>query len=289
MEYPSGTLFIVSTPIGNLKDITVRAIEVLREVDGIIAEDTRHSKRLLDHYDIETEFTTSYYQGAEDKIPHYIQLLRAGNRLALISDAGTPLISDPGYKLIRSVLAESFPVHAIPGPSAMLAALTVSGQPTDSFIFDGMLPKKKTQKENYFEELTTERRTVILYDSPHRLKDTLRVLAKVLPERQLTLCRELTKRHEETLRGTSEEVKDAMEKRDSIKGELTLVIAGASEEEIRAYKRSQYSDLSFTNQLKALQEIKNLSRKEAMNKVAELRGMSKNQVYEKVLEEKENH
>jgi len=219
----------VATPIGNLKDITLRALEILKGVDLIVAEDTRRSRVLLRHYGIETPLGRSLYEGVEPKrVDALIQMLQEGKSIALISDAGTPLIQDPGYLLVRRAVEEGIPVAAIPGPTALITALIVSGFPTDRFIFDGVPPKKEGKRRAYFESLRDEERTVVLYESPHRILKTLKTLGEVLPQRQIALCRELTKMHEEVLRGTPQAIYEELCRRPTLKGEFVLVLRGAS-------------------------------------------------------------
>jgi len=224
----AGRLYICPTPIGNLEDITLRAIRTLREVDLIIAEDTRRSRVLLKRYNIGTPFTRSYYRGVEEeRAGKVIELLEEGKDLALISDAGTPLIADPGYPLVREALARGIEVVALPGPTALIPALILSGFPPYPFIFDGVPPKKEKQRREYFASLEGERRTVVLYESPHRILKTLETMAEVLPEREAAVCRELTKLHEEVLRGRPGELLEMLSRREKVKGELVLVIRGA--------------------------------------------------------------
>ncbi len=278
----SGVLYVGATPIGNLKDVTYRAVERLREVDEIVAEDSRHSRRLLKEYEIETPFTMSYYQGSgEERRKDIISKLLEGADLALISDAGTPLISDPGFKLVRLARKRDIEVRSLPGPSACIACLSISGQPTDSFVFDGQAPKKASQKSNYFEELRTRRKTTVIYDSPHRVETTLKTMGDVIPERSITLCRELTKRYERTLKGTPGEVLEKL-KKGKIKGEFTLVIRGASEKEAASARREKYEDVPLEQQYEGIKKLKGLSRNEAMRELAELRGTSKNEIYDEL-------
>ena len=223
----SGRLYLCPTPIGNLEDITLRTIRVLRQVDLIVAEDTRRSRVLLKRYNIKTPFTRSYYQGVErERVEGVLNLLEEGKDVALISDAGTPLIADPGYPLVREALARGIEVVALPGPTALVPALLLSGFPPYPFIFDGVPPKKDKKRREYFSSLREERRTVVLYESPHRILKTLEVMAELLPEREIVICRELTKLHEEVLRGRSAELLEMLRGRERIKGELVLVIRG---------------------------------------------------------------
>lgn len=223
----AGTLYLVATPIGHLKDITLRALDILKSVDLIVAEDTRRSRVLLEHHGIETPFGPSLYEGVEDRrVEPLIEQLKRGKSIALISDAGTPLIQDPGYPLVRRAVAENVRVVPIPGPTAILAALVASGFPTDRFIFDGVPPKKPGKRRAYFASLQAEERTVVLYESRHRVLKTLETTAEVLPDREIALCRELTKAHEEILRGTASEILNTLQGRAHTKGEFVLVIRG---------------------------------------------------------------
>lgn len=227
----TGKLYLVALPIGNLEDITIRAIRTLRSVDGILAEDTRVTKRIVDRYRVETPFFSSVFQGAErQRIGWLLDQLRSGKDLALVSDAGTPLISDPGYPLVRAAISAGIPVIPIPGPSAAIAGLIASGMPPDRFCFEGAVPRKSGERRTLFARLRSETRTIVLFESPHRLIATLRDLAAILPDRAVTLARELTKHHEEFLRGSPEEVLDALSSRERVKGECVLILAGSPAE-----------------------------------------------------------
>lgn len=220
-----GVLYIVSTPIGNLEDITLRALRVLKEVDLIAAEDTRHTSILLKHYEISKPLT-SYFEGNELKKKEFIlSKLQAGEKVALLSDAGTPGISDPGFRLIKSAIENKIPVIPIPGPSAIITALSISGLPTDSFLFKGFLSHKSKKRREQLEQLKEIKETIILYESPHRVKETLRDIFEILGDRDIVLARELTKLYEEVLRGKISEILNKIEAR-KIKGEITLVISG---------------------------------------------------------------
>lgn len=230
MSHATGTLYIVATPIGNLEDITLRALRILKECDLIIAEDTRRSRQLLAHYGIEKPFGRSLYRGVErERVEYFIEKLKEGARIALICDAGTPLISDPGYGLVRRAIAENISVIPIPGPTALITALIVSGFSSESFVFAGVPPKKSKAKREFFAHLAQEPRTIVLYESPHRVLDTLEVMSELLSDRQIALCRELTKIHEEIVRGTAAEVLETLRKRPTVKGEITLVIESLRE------------------------------------------------------------
>lgn len=220
-----GILYIVSTPIGNREDITLRALRILKEVDLIAAEDTRHTGLLLRHFGIQTPLS-SYFEGNELKKRDIIlSRLKQGDRVALVSDAGTPGISDPGFRLIQLVMENQIPVVPIPGVSAVITALSVSGLPTDAFLFKGFLPHKSTKKRVLLEQLEEVRETIIFYESPHRIMETLEDISDILGDREMVLARELTKMYEEVLRGRVSEVRNQIAGR-KIKGEITLVISG---------------------------------------------------------------
>ena len=221
----TGTLFIISTPIGNLKDVTHRSLELLRDVDLIAAEDTRRTGILLQHYDIKTPLSSFNTYNQVKKSDRLITRLKAGHDLALVSDAGTPGVSDPLYFLVKVALEERVPVVSLPGPSAVLGALTVSGLPVNRFVFEGFLPRKKGRKK-LIEELAQEKRTIVLFESPHRIMKTLNELYQIMGERKAVLARELTKIHEEVIRGTLGELAIKAEEQ-KLKGEITLVISGA--------------------------------------------------------------
>ncbi len=219
-----GTLFVVSTPIGNLKDITLRALDVLQNVDLIAAEDTRHTRILLNHYDVRTE-TTSYYDfNKEKKTPLLIHKLQNGKNIALVSDAGTPGISDPAYRLVSECLKNDIHVETLPGPTALISALILSGLPTDRFVFEGFLPQKKGRKRR-IEDLSDEVRTIVLYESPHRLLKMLLSLEPFFAERKVAVVREITKKFEEVVRGKLEDVIKQLSLR-KLKGEIVVVIEG---------------------------------------------------------------
>jgi len=220
-----GTLYIVSTPIGNREDITLRALRILKEVDLIAAEDTRHTSLLLRHFGIHTPLT-SYFEGNEFKKKEFIlSKLKQGHRVALVSDAGTPGISDPGFRLIQTAIENEVPILPIPGPSAVIAALSVSGLPSDAFLFRGFLPHKMKKRRDLLNELGDIRETLIFYESPHRISETLKDIYEVLGDREIVLTRELTKIYEEILRGKVSEIQTQMGGR-KLKGEITLVISG---------------------------------------------------------------
>jgi 16S rRNA (cytidine1402-2'-O)-methyltransferase len=220
-----GTLYIVSTPIGNLEDITLRAVRILKEVDLIAAEDTRHTGLLLRHFGIQKPLT-SYFEGNELKKKEWIlSRLNQGDRIALVSDAGTPGISDPGFRLIQVAIENQIPIVPIPGPSAVITALSVSGLPTDAFLFKGFLPHKSKKRKDLLKQLEETKETLIFYESPHRLNETLKDILDILGDREIVLTRELTKIYEEILRGKVSEIQHQLAEK-KIKGEITLVISG---------------------------------------------------------------
>jgi 16S rRNA (cytidine1402-2'-O)-methyltransferase len=232
-----GTLYLVATPIGNLEDITARALRVLREVALIAAEDTRHTRGLLTHFDIHTPLTSYFEHNKISKLDSILEALRSGD-VALVSDAGTPALSDPGYELVRAALAAGYPVVPVPGPSAVIAALVASGLPTDSFVYLGFLPRKDAERAALLASLAEERRTLVAYESPHRLLDTLTAIEHTLGDRRVAVARELTKMFEEIYRGTASQAREHFTAR-GVAGEITLVIAGADEAEIGGWDEAQ--------------------------------------------------
>jgi len=228
----NGVLYIVSTPIGNREDITLRALRILKEVDLIAAEDTRHTGLLLRHFGIQTPLS-SYFEGNElRKRDLILSRLKQGDRVALVSDAGTPGISDPGFRLIQLAIENQIPVVPIPGPSAVIAALSVSGLPTDAFFFKGFLPHKSTKRRGLLEQLKESRETLIFYESPHRIIEALKDILDILGNREIVLARELTKIYEEVLRGSVSEIQSQITGK-KIRGEITLIISGKTRKEAR--------------------------------------------------------
>ncbi len=220
-----GVLYIVSTPIGNLDDITLRALKILKRVDLIAAEDTRRTRKLLSRFDIHTPLVSYFEHNELKRLDRLLSHLKRGKELALVSDAGTPGISDPGYRLIKQAIERGIPIIPIPGPSAVIAALSISGLPTDSFTFTGFLPKKGSKRRKLLDKLGDSDGTSILYESPHRLVETLEDLMGVCGDRQIVVTRELTKAFEEVIRGRISEVIYTLKGR-RIKGEITIVLAG---------------------------------------------------------------
>jgi len=264
-----GTLFIVATPVGNLEDITFRAIKVLNQVDLIAAEDTRHSKKLLLHYDIGTKLVSCHEHNEVKKIPGIINDLKNGLDIALISDAGTPTISDPGYKLVTNVATEQISVIPIPGCSAAIAGLSVSGLATDSFIFLGFLPKKQTKLRQALENIKELNATLIFYESPRRVKTLISTMLIIFGDRKACLAREITKLHEEYLRGSLSDILKKLEAKKAIKGECSLFIQGCLEKKTIDEKelkeiiidRLSITDLGTSGLAKQISREYNLSKK----------------------------
>ncbi|MEW6259358.1 MAG: 16S rRNA (cytidine(1402)-2'-O)-methyltransferase [Thermodesulfobacteriota bacterium] len=216
----------MATPIGNLRDITLRALDVLKSVDWIAAEDTRHTGILLKAYDIQTRLISCHEYNENERIDELIAVLKSGGSIALVSDAGTPLVSDPGFRLVRAAAAQHLPVVPIPGPCAAIAGLSISGFPTDSFVFLGFAPKKPRERLTFLKSLEHESKTLIFYESAKRIQRFLEDMTSVFGDRLAVLCRELTKLHEEVLRGTILSIREEIEGRHEIKGELTVIVAG---------------------------------------------------------------
>jgi 16S rRNA (cytidine1402-2'-O)-methyltransferase len=226
-EHTGGSLYVVATPIGNLADITLRAIETLKKVDLIAAEDTRHTQRLLNHYHIKNKMKSLHEHNESQRTPELIERMRSGDAIALVSNAGTPTLSDPGYRLVKEASAVHIRVVPIPGPSAALASLSVSGLPTDAYVFMGFLPRKAGKVKKILTALQPERKTLIFYESPRRVTALLGSLVQALGEREAVLSREMTKKHEEFIRGSLTDILAELSNRKEIKGECTLVVRGS--------------------------------------------------------------
>lgn len=278
----AGILYLVATPIGNLEDMTFRAVRTLSEVDLIAAEDTRNSIRLLNHFEIKTPMTSYHEYNKIDKAYQLVAKMREGKNIALITDAGTPGISDPGEDIVRICYEEGIPVTSLPGAAACITALTMSGLPTRRFAFEAFLPKDKKEHQAVLEELKTETRTIIIYEAPHHLVRTLQELSDTLGgDRRLTICRELTKRHEEKMQTTFADSLAYYEVNEP-RGEYVLIIAGRSREEMKKEEQAGWEALSLEEHM-AHYESQGIDRKEAMKRVAKDRGVSKRDIYQALL------
>lgn len=281
-QHKTGTLYLCATPIGNLEDITYRVLRTLKEVDLIAAEDTRNSIRLLNHFEIKTPMTSYHEYNKIDKAYQLVAKMREGKNIALITDAGTPGISDPGEDIVRICYEEGIPVTSLPGAAACITALTMSGLPTRRFAFEAFLPKDKKENQAVLEELKTETRTIIIYEAPHHLVRTLQELHDTLGgDRRLTICRELTKRHEEKLQMTLADSLSYYEVNEP-RGEYVLIIAGRSREEMKKEEQAGWEALSLEEHM-AHYESQGIDRKEAMKRVAKDRGVSKRDIYQALL------
>jgi len=275
-----GTLYLVATPVGNLEDITLRALRILKEADLIACEDTRYSARLLTRYGIATPRESYHKFNEETRAPRLIQMLRDGKNIALVSDSGTPLVSDPGYALVSACRREGIPVIPIPGPSAAIAALVGSGLPSDSFFFAGFLPARASLRRRRLKELAGIASTLILFEAPHRLLDSLEDMAAVFGTRRASMARELTKVHEEFLQGTLKELLDTLRARPKIQGEITLVIEGGRP----AHPEPQWP-ASLKQHLEDEMQKTGLPRNEALKSIAKQRGITRKQAYNLLNEE----
>lgn len=278
--YPSnlmkGQLYVVATPIGNLEDITFRAVRVLKEVDVIACEDTRHTRKLLEHYGIQTPLLSYHEHNEAARTTELIARLADGRSIALVSDAGTPLISDPGYRVIAAAVAAGLPIIPIPGPCASIAALSASGLPTDEFRYCGFVPAKTAQRARLFESLASEQATLVFYEAPHRILETLKQMSATFQGRPAVVARELTKLHEEFLRGTLDHITAELASRPAVKGEFTILIGRGEPTPIHTSEPVEV-------ELKRL-EAQGLPRMDAIKQIARERGLSKREVY-KLLEQ----
>ncbi len=277
-----GTLYLCATPIGNLEDITLRVLRVLEEADLIAAEDTRNSIKLLNHFNIKTPMTSYHEHNKIEKAYQLAEKMRQGQNIALITDAGTPGISDPGEELVRICQESGISVTSLPGASACITALTMSGLPTRRFAFEGFLPREKKERATILSSLGQETRTIILYEAPHHLKKTLEELLKALGDRRLTLCRELTKKYETAFATTISGAVSYYSK-EGPRGEFVLVIEGKSQQEIAKEQQESWELVPLEEHM-AHYEQQGMGRKEAMKLVAKDRGISKREVYGQLLE-----
>lgn len=277
----AGKLYLCATPIGNLEDITYRVVRTLKEVDLIAAEDTRNSIKLLNHFEIRTPMTSYHEYNKIEKAYQLVDKMREGLDIALITDAGTPGISDPGEDLVRVCYEEGIEVTSLPGPAACITALTMSGQPTRRFAFEAFLPREKKERAAVLSQLVNETRTIIIYEAPHHLIRTLEELYETLGDRKLTVCRELTKRYEEKTLTTFLEILQYY-KDNEPRGEYVLVIAGKTFEELKQEEQKNWENLSLEDHMEVY-EKQGISRKEAMKLVAKDRGISRRDVYQALL------
>jgi 16S rRNA (cytidine1402-2'-O)-methyltransferase len=269
----AATLFVVATPIGNLEDITFRAVRILKEVRWIACEDTRQTAKLLNHYSIDTPMVSYHDHNEMDRAKELVERLLAGSSGALVSDAGMPLVSDPGYRLVHAAVEAGIQVQAVPGASAGLTALAASGLPTDRFYFGGFLPVKPGQRFHAVEAIRHEAATVIFYEAPHRILDALTDIESALGPRQVVVARELTKIHEEFLRGTAAEIRSTLAARDAVKGEFTILIGKATGPVVDETPLNDAVESCIRG---------GMSRMDAMKAVARQRGLSKRDVYRSV-------
>lgn len=274
----TGTLYLCATPIGNLEDMTFRVIRTLKEVDLIAAEDTRNSIKLLNHFEIQTPMTSYHEYNKYEKGRKLVEKLLEGQDIALITDAGTPGISDPGEELVKMCYESGISVTSLPGAAACITALTISGLSTRRFAFEAFLPSDKKEREQILKEMETETRTMIVYEAPHRLVKTLKLFLERLGNRKITVCRELTKRHETALAVTLEEAVAHYEASPP-KGECVLVIEGKSREEAREEERKQWEEMTIEDHMEVYTK-QGMDKKSAMKAVAKDRGVSKRDIYQ---------
>ncbi|MCI5868058.1 MAG: 16S rRNA (cytidine(1402)-2'-O)-methyltransferase [Dorea sp.] len=278
-----GILYLCATPIGNLEDMTFRAVRILKEVDLIAAEDTRNSIKLLNHFEIKTPMTSYHEYNKIEKGHKLVERLLSGEDIALITDAGMPGISDPGEELVKMCQEAGVQVTAVPGACACVTALTISGLSTRRFAFEAFLPTDKKERQAVLEELKSETRTVVIYEAPHRLVRTLSILQETLGNRRISICRELTKKHETVFATTIEEALLYYENQEP-KGECVMVIEGKSREEIRNEERAGWEEMSIPDHMDHYLS-QGMDRKTAMKQVAKDRGVGKREIYQALLEE----
>ena len=277
-------LVVVATPIGNLEDITFRAVRILQEADLVVAEDTRHTLRLLNHFDIHKPMISCHDQNEAERTDYLIKQLREGKKIALVSDAGTPGISDPGEIFIREVIKAGLPVTMAPGPSAVIMAVVLSGLRTGKFCFEGFLPSVHKDRMKSLKKLLNETRTIVFYESPHRIKAMLNDCMEILGNRQCAVAREMTKKYEEFLRGSLYEMINFVDCKES-RGEYVVVLEGANESEILKERYQYYSDIPIQNHIEQYQSA-GMSRMDALKKAAKDRGIGKRDVYALLEKEK---
>lgn len=276
-----GKLYLCATPIGNLEDITFRAVRTLKEVDIIGAEDTRNSIKLLNHFEIDTPMTSYHEFNKYDKAKELVEMMQEGKNVALITDAGTPGISDPGEELVKQCYEAGIEVTSLPGPAAVVTALTMSGLPTRRFCFEGFLPKDKKERQRVLESLKNETRTIVIYEAPHRLVKTLELLEETLGDRKVSICREMTKKFEEVKRTTLSEAREYYSENEP-KGEFVLVIEGRDLQEIKEEEIAKWEEMSIEDHVQMYIDKGN-NKKQAMKLAAKDRGISKREIYKELI------
>lgn len=276
-----GKLYLCATPIGNLEDITFRVVRTLKEVDIIGAEDTRNSIKLLNHFEIDTPMTSYHEFNKYDKAKELVEMMQEGKNVALITDAGTPGISDPGEELVKQCYEAGIEVTSLPGPAAVVTALTMSGLPTRRFCFEGFLPKDKKERQRVLESLKNETRTIVIYEAPHRLVKTLELLEKALGDRKVSICREMTKKFEEVKRTTLSEAREYYSENEP-KGEFVLVIEGRDLQEIKEEEIAKWEEMSIEDHVQMYIDKGN-DKKQAMKLAAKDRGISKREIYKELI------
>jgi len=271
-----GALYVVSTPIGNMEDVTLRAIRILGEVDMIAAEDTRHTGKFLAHHNIKNKLISYHEHNEAERTPGFIKRMQEGSSVALVSNAGTPSVSDPGYRLIKTAIDSGITVTPVPGVSAAIAALSVAGLPTDSFVFVGFPAKRKQKRLSQLKQLAKEKRTIVFYESPRRILTFIEEIIAIMGDRFGVLSREMTKRHEEFIRDFLSEILSNLRKRPSVKGECTLLVAGCQEESAIAIE-------TIRSEIHECLERKESSLSDIVKKIAIKYGLSKNRIYDEAL------
>jgi len=278
----TGCLYLVGTPIGNLEDITLRALRILREADQVAAEDTRHTQKLMNHYEISRPLVSYHEHNEMTRAPELLIALEQGAKIALVSDAGMPLVSDPGYRLVTLCLRHQIPVVPVPGPSALLAALSASGLPNEEFLFVGFLPARSGERQRALKRLRIEDRTIILYEAPHRIAESIAEALEILGDRPACLAREVTKLHEEFRRGKLSALAASLEERPA-RGEITLLIGPADPADAGAHVDSAQS---LSERVEELIRQAKLDRKEALKLAAKERGLTRRAAYDQLLQQK---
>jgi 16S rRNA (cytidine1402-2'-O)-methyltransferase len=278
----SGCLYLVGTPIGNLEDMTFRAVRILKEVDQIACEDTRHSLKLLNHYNIQKPLVSYHEHNEMTRAPELVFAMEQGAKVALVSDAGMPLVSDPGHRLVTLCLRHKIPVIPVPGPSALLAALSASGLPNEEFLFVGFLPARSGERKRALERLRIEDRTIIFYESPHRIEETLLEAREILGDRPACLAREVTKLHEEFRRGSLSAISASLQERP-VRGEITLLIGAGAAADSRS---AGASSTTLVERVEELMQQAKLDRKDALKLAAKERGITRRAAYDQLIEMK---